>query len=371
MTERKKILHVTQALGGVKTHIKQILKYANTNDFEHYVISTEDEELREICNELNVKYKGITFKRDFSIRYDILALIAIIKYIKKVQPDVVHCHSAKGGFIGRMAARICGKKTIYTPNGLAFISFTGIKRMVFYSLEFIAKKWTDIYLAVSYSEGNRACFELGYDPNVVKVNLNAIPIQSVREKDYNSVKHIGMIARLTYQKNPLLYLEVVNGLKEKYPYVTYSILGAGLHDHLVKEVKAYIHEHHLSNIIEILPWGAASTSDSYLNTVDIFVMTSAFEGLPYSLLEAMHMGIPSVVSKADGNSDVIQNSENGFSCLSDSEFIDRIEQLINNQDLRSKIGRAGKEYISQKHNIINNSASLEQVYFQLIKYNTK
>lgn len=366
MHYKKKILHITQAHGGVKTYIENIIRHADPNAFDFVIISPPHPEFEEFCTRYNVRYLYVNLKRNVNPFNDLSVLIKIISIIKKEKPDVVHAHSAKGGFLGRLACKFASKTVIYTPNGFSYLPFTGIARVVFYILEYIARKWTTALLAVSYSEANRAYFELGFPKKDVDVVLNSIRINegNIRQ-NYTSNFRIGMIGRLTYQKNPMLFLEIANKLMKKYPFLQFSILGAGLHDHLDKEINDFLTVNQLVNKIRILKWGNSNTSIDFINNTDIFVMTSAFEGLPFSLLEAMSKSIPCVVSKADGNSDVIQNSENGFACLSVDDFCERIEALINHEDLRKKMGQAAFSYVKKYHEIRCNISQIEKVYNKL------
>lgn len=363
-----KIMHVTQSMGGVKTYIKSILTFSSKNAFVHVVIAPYDEELEAFCRKLGIKYYAITFKREFSLVHDITALFKTARVIRKEKPHLVHCHSAKGGFIGRLAATICLKKTVYTPNGFSYLSFTGVKRSFFFLLEVVAKRWTSLLLAVSYSEANRAIFELGYKKSKANVVLNAIDVEEkVMERTANEkVRRVGTIARLTNQKDPLLFLEVAKTITSQHRDIVFAILGAGLHDHLAKEVNAFIKQNNLEKCIQIVSWGDDSTAINFLKGLDVFVMTSVFEGLPYSLLEAMEIGIPCVVSKADGNCDVIQNRENGFACMTHTEYCSKINMLIESVDLRNSLTKSGREYVALHHNMKNAIRQLEPLYINLI-----
>ena len=111
--------------------------------------------------------------------------------------------------------------------------------------------------------------------------------------------------------------------------------------------------------------GDQQTSKNFIEEADIFVMTSIFEGLPYSLLEAMSFGVPCVVSNVDGNKDVVHNYENGFSCNTHDEFCEKITLLIENPDLRAKLGLSGQHYVAAHHNITDNIKDLNQLYIKL------
>lgn len=360
-----KVVHVTQSLGGVKTYIEHILNYSNAATFEYIVIAPEHSEFQAFCQEKSLKYYPIKIQRNINPFKDLLALYQLISLLRKEKPDVVHTHSAKGGFLGRLAAKFVSAKIIYSPHAFSFLPFRGVKRLVFYFLEFLVKGWTDILLSVSYSEANRAIFEVGYKENKVRTILNAVPLSDdLPFRNYSICKKVGMIGRLTYQKNPLLFLEVAAKLLSKYPFLEFSILGAGLCDHLSKEIEDYLTKNKLKDKIQILNWGE-NKAKKFLAETDVFVMTSVFEGLPFSLIEAMSLGIPCVVSKVDGNTDVVQNYENGFACLSTDEFCKKIALLIENETVRRKIGQAGYRYVKETHDIKNNIKQLESLYLQL------
>lgn len=74
-------------------------------------------------------------------------------------------------------------------------------------------------------------------------------------------------------------------------------------------------------------------------------MTSLWEGMPISLLEAMYLRKPCVVSNVVGNRDVINDGENGFVCNNVDEFVEKIQYLINNADARVRMGEQGRKDI--------------------------
>ncbi len=270
-----------------------------------------------------------------------------------------------------MAGNFTHAKVIYTPHGFSYLSFHGIKRILFYSLETLAKRWTDTLLAVSHSEAHRAIYELGFNNEKVETILNAIKIEDyLTFRNYKSEFRVNMVCRLTDQKNPYLFLDIAIAMLKKNPSLQFSILGARDCDNLTKEITAFLINNNLDKTIKILPWGNNETCMQFLNDTDIFVMTSIFEGLPFSLLEAMSLGIPCVVSKADGNIDVIQNNENGFSCITADEFIQKISMLSTKEGLRRQLGMAGYRYVKELHNIQQKTVLLQELYTRLCQGNT-
>jgi hypothetical protein len=125
-----KILHVTQSLGGVKTYLENIFNYSDDNDFQYIIAAPEHAELQRLCKSKFVTYYPIKIRRSINPVVDVAALIKIITIIKFEQPDIVHTHSAKGGFLGRIAAKIMGIKAVYSPHAFSYLSFKGVKRII-------------------------------------------------------------------------------------------------------------------------------------------------------------------------------------------------------------------------------------------------
>ena len=367
---RIKIVQVTLTLGGVKTYMEHMLNYSNKKYFDYVIIAPKSPALQNFCEEISVRYYPVTSPRSINIFKDISAFFRVVAILKKEKPDILHAHSAKGGFVGRLAAKVTGVKAIYSPHAFSFLSFTGLKRTAFYLLECLTRPITDILLSVSHSEASRAVHEVGYEPEKVKVVLNAIPVNTTLPfRSYNHCDRIGMIGRLTEQKNPLLFLNVAKKLLKVFPHLSFSILGAGLTDNLAATINDFIKDHGLVNNVEILSWGNTETSKIFLENIDVFMLTSVYEGLPFSLVEAMAMGIPCVATKVDGNTDVIHNNENGFACLSVDEFVDKLRLLIQSEDLRRRLGQAGYRYVKEKHDIQQNIKQLEQIYSSVFTEN--
>ncbi len=365
--DKIKILHITQSLGGVGSYIQNIIPHIDKTKFELVLLTPFNQELNSFCLQNDIKIYNKKMARGINPYLDICNIFEYINIIKKEKPNIVHLHSSKAGFIGRIVCKITSRKSIFTPHGLSYLSFTGIKRIFFFLLEVFVKPITNHVLTCSYSETTRMISELGYKQNKVSVFLNSIPLTnkniSGRKKiDSSQQIKIGTIARLTHQKNPLLFIEIANAIIQKYPNTEFSILGSGLEDHLMSDVINLIKKYNISDKIHILPWGNKNESMKYLQQLDIFLLTSIFEGLPLSLLEAMANEIPVIVSKCDGCNDVVQNNENGFTCITKDEFVEKIDFFINNPQASIQIGINGRKYVEEHHNISNTIHQLEEYY---------
>ena len=119
-----KIAHILHSVGGVDVSLRFILENINTDKFETIVVhgenDTKDIYIDRNSNPLN-EYRVSIF-RDISIMQDIKALISVYKIIKKERPNLIHCHSTKGGIIGRIVGYLLNINVLHTPQAFSFLS---------------------------------------------------------------------------------------------------------------------------------------------------------------------------------------------------------------------------------------------------------
>ncbi len=373
MQKRLKVLQITQSVGGVETYLKQIISTIDHSRFELKIIGTISENLEPYCSKYNVSFIRLKMARGLNPILDISSIFRLKKVIQKEKADCAHLHSAKGGFIGRIACSLAKQKSLYTPHALSYLSFTGIKRKAFFGLEKFAKKFTYKILAISDSEAERCIKDLGHKRENIFVIPNSLVIDHYWYNTNTSNLHnlagkikVGDIARLTPQKNPLLFVDIANAvIKKAGTDVHFYILGIGEHDHLMNAVQAKIKEYNISSNLHLLERGDLQTSIHFLQQLTVFLFPSVFEGLSYALLEAMLQGVPCVVSDVDGNNDVIHNNTNGFACNSLDEYVDAILLLINDKTKAKQMGEAAKQFVLDNHDLKKNIHKLEAVYEQI------
>ncbi len=367
---RIKVLHITQSVGGVETYLKQIISTIDHSRFELKIIGTVSEYLEPYCIQYNVPFIRLKMARGLNPVLDLQSVFRLKKIIVKEKAACAHLHSAKGGFIGRIACSLAKQKSLYTPHALSYLSFTGIKRKAFFTLEKFAKRFTYKILAISNSEAERCVQDLGHKRENIFIIPNSLIIDNywynTKTSNRPSLKgkyKIGNIARLTPQKNPLLFVDIANAvIKKADTDVHFYILGIGEHDHLMNDVLSRIKMYNIGLNIHLLERGDLQTSVHFLQQLDMFLFPSVFEGLSYALLEAMLQGVPCVVSNVDGNNDVIQNSITGFTCDNLDDYVNAILSLLADETRRKQLGEAAKQYASDHHDLKKNIHQLEAIY---------
>lgn len=323
MKEKKKILYFVEAMGGgVFTYIVDLANEL-VNTYEMYIayairkqtpsnyIEYFDKRVRLI--EVKNFARAIDFTKDLKAFFEIRRIVADIK------PDVIHLHSSKAGAIGRMAFN--GKiPMFYTPHAYSFLmeNYKPIKRTMFKVIEIICAKRNCTTISCSVGE-HQETLKLTKKATYINNGINIEELQEIidgigKEQHPYTVFTLG---RICYQKNPILF----NSIAERLPDVKFIWIGDG---ELRDELK--------SPNIEITGWADRATAIKHAMNADVFLLTSRWEGLSISLLEAMYIKKICVASNVIGNKDVIRDGKNGFLCSDVDSFVKRI------QECRSGVG---------------------------------
>lgn len=329
----KTILHIAEAFGG---GIVTFLANLANQQAEHYNVII----VHGIRPETHANYKDFfdpriklikaeNFHQRIRFTEEIKAVKELRKLIWDYKPDVIHMHSSQAGVLGKIAAigHPCNK--VYSPHGFSFLrkDVPQWKRQIFMSIERIFAQFSCVMAASSASEFQVAR-KLTTKSILIKNGINSkslIPFESITP--HNEVPVVSMVGRAMSQKNPAMFNEIA----EKMPHVHFEWIGDG----------ALRHQLTAPNI-HIVGWGPREEALDFVAKTDIYIMTSQWEGMPLSLLEAMYLRKPCVVTNVVGNRDVINNGKNGYICSTVEEFVEKIQFLIDNQDLRKQFGDQGR-----------------------------
>ena len=218
-----KVVHVLHSVGGVDVSLRLILENVNPDNFKNVVIHGETDTDKAFFDKKNQKidaYQTSIIRNIHPIK-DLKAIYNAYRIIKKEKPDVIHCHSAKGGIIGRIVGFLLGIKALYTPQAFSYLSEEkGFKRTLFLKIEQLFANLNSILLASSNSEKDRGVNEVCYKKSKVVVFNNCInPILELNPLTVNKTwpdEYICTVGRPSYQKNIDFMIKVFNEvIKEK------------------------------------------------------------------------------------------------------------------------------------------------------------
>lgn len=351
-----KIVHVVECFaGGVFSFLSTL---TNELDKDEYIIiygTNRDNTPLDFKKQFPKETRFIPWKnagRSLNPIKDMKALWELYIILKKIDGiDVIHLHSSKAGFLGRIVSFLLGKskKTIYTPHAISFLrlDISSKKRKIFIWMEKFASFFGGKIVACSQSE-KEAIEEQGIK-NVTFINNGIKPLQVEKKVNKSNKITIISVGRLSIQKNPKLFndiaLEFINN-----PNIQFIWCGDG-------ELKSEL----TSPNIKCTGWIDRKGLESYLANADIYLSTSLWEGLPLSVLEAMSIGLPVILSDCVGNRDLVE--DNGFLYNNKIEAVKIINNFKeNNRNFIIK-GKKSKEIFFNKFelNVMGN------LYYSLYK----
>jgi glycosyltransferase involved in cell wall biosynthesis len=254
---------------------------------------------------LNVKVHVVKdLVRELNPWKDLKAYFQLKRLIKQGRYDVVHLHSSKAGFLGRIAAKKCGVPTVvYTVHGWWPIEqYHGLKRKLLIYAERFASKFSDKIVFLCKRDLEKArIWKIGTEKQYVIIHNAIIPPQAfergVLRRELNipeNVKIVGNVARLDRQKNPIRFLEIAKLVLSKRNDVVFVWIGGSVvDDYYGKEVQKWLEKNsYLKEKIYFLPF--RKDAIQLMSDFDVFLLTSDSEGMPLVVLEALALGIPVV-----------------------------------------------------------------------------
>ena len=328
----KTIMHIAEAFGG---GIVTFLANLANQQVEHYHVVI----VHGIRPETHKNYKDFfdprvqfVLVRHFNQRIHFGAELKALKelrgLIREHRPDIIHMHSSQAGVLGKIAAIGYHCSKAYSPHGFSFLreDVAGWKRRIFYLIERVFSLSDSVTVASSATE-----FRIARKVTSKSILImNGISSDSLKPYEAivprNETPVVGMVGRALFQKNPTLF----NSIAERLPDIHFEWIGDGTMRDQLK-----------SPNIHIVGWGPREEALEYVANSDIYIMTSRWEGMPLSLLEAMYLGKPCVVTNVVGNRDVISNDKNGYVCNDIDEFIEKIQYLADHPEVRKRLGEQG------------------------------
>lgn len=370
----KKVLFVATV---VKAHINvfhlPVIKWFKEQGWQVDVAAKNDYEDNVECNILNVDhFYEVPFFRNPFASANILAYKQLKELINNNNYDIIHCHTPVGGAVGRLAAREArkrGTKVVYTAHGFHFSKESPKKNwLIFYPIERELAKHTDVLITINNEDyevakkfrANQIELVHGVGMDLNKVNSLQIDKEAFRRKigldqDAYIILSIG---ELNNNKNHIVILEALSQIND--PNIHYIICGRGKNEKiLLKKSKEY----GLEKQVHLM--GFRDDVLNFYQIADLFAFPSKREGLSLALMEAMASGLPAIVSKIRGNTDLIIQNKGGLliDIKSPSDIATKISTIKNDNNFLIKSSYYNKEKIKQYslEKVINEMAKIYDI----------
>ena len=374
-------------IGGTRRHLKDIVYSLDRNIFEVSVICSTLRNPAFLADIAAFKQNGINkvfvvqMKREISPFSDLFAFIRIYNLLNKKGYHIVHTHSSKAGFLGRLASKLAGVPIIlYTPHSFSFQGKNASFINQFYiKLERFAAGFTDRIVAVSCDE-KRVALKAGICQNrMVEVIENGVNMQAFKsEANIRKLRRefgirdgrqvVGTVARFCPQKGYKYLIKAARQVVNICPQAIFLLIGDG---ELWDKIKAMVGRWNLSENV-IMTGQRKDISDLYA-LMDLFVLPSLWEGTPYALLEAMAAKRPVIATAVSGTVDIVRQGKTGILVPpEDPKALSlAIVQLLKDKKLAEKLGIGGRRLVEEKYQLKDQIRKLESFYLRIVEEKIK
>ena len=301
----------------------------------------------------------IPMSRQIAPFHDLVAIWSFYRYLRSQKIGLLHTQTAKAGMIGRIAARLAGvPAVVYTAHAFPFH-------------EYLSSWRKHLYAAIERF-GSRLCDVIVVDSEIVRSTgvKFRIPEEKIRvipmgiDTDRFSPRHrvelraatrsalnipldalvVGVAARFVPDKGLETFVDAARQIASRHTNVFFLMVGDGP---LRSALEERIREHGLSELFRFP--GMQAAMERYYAAMDVFMLPTLREGFGVAFCEALSMEIPVVATRIAPLTDVVIDNVTGL--LADAGdaagFAIAAERLIESEELRTKLGTAGRQHVSQ------------------------
>ncbi len=357
------IISTNADLAGAPRHVSDIVRHMR----DHYEILTifgEEGPIAEECrksgatvlvlNDLRSKISPIT---------DTRTVFRLAKLLMKEKVDLVHAHSSKAGLVGRLAARMAGVPFIFTVHGWGFgEQRSPLQSAVVRVSELCTRPFVSHYVAVSEADRRQGILEIGIDPaRIITIRNGRERSRETAEPDKSTA--IVMVARAENKQKDFDTLARAVAVKN-FPGEIW-LVGAGTDS---EDFKAAFSQAAGPAAEKVRFMGESDNVPHILSQAGIFCLSSLYEGMPLSIIEAMAAGLPVVATDVGGVAELVAPGENGYVVPVRDEFAlrDRLLELLADAPKRLRFGQEGMRRFIKDHTVDKMISEIDLIYDRVL-----
>lgn len=354
MAQRIKVMQIIARMnvGGPAVIVAELMRGLDSTRFEQILITgfcdeTEADYLHEVATDIKaIRIAGLG--RSVSPLADLKAFFGLIATIRKVQPDVIHTHTAKAGVLGRLASILAGRGAtrIHTFHGhLLHGYFATWKTKLVIAIEKFLARRTHFLVAVGSEVKQdliaagigRADQYLVFFPGLPEPHTaNKAEIRRKLELKSDAI-YCTFVGRLTQIKRPDRLLDIAAAMVSRDVDIHFLVAGEG---ELFDSSKSRAAAEQLP--VTFLGW--RKDIDNLFAASDIAILTSDNEGIPLTLIQAAQAALPILAPAVGSISDIVENNRTGFlTSPQPGAMASALSALATDVDLRERLGSAGRE----------------------------
>ncbi|MFN2471258.1 MAG: glycosyltransferase family 4 protein [Gaiellaceae bacterium] len=271
---------------------------------------------------------------------DAASLARLVRLVRRA--DVVHVHSAKAGFLGRLAAALAGRtdRVVFTPHAWSFWAVGGAEARAYLRLERLAARWCRTIVAVSADEraaglaaGVGRTEQYRVIPNGVDVSRFALPREPVRGR-------VLSLGRLAAQKRPDIAVRAFARVRERMPHARLELASDGP---LRAQVEQLVSALGIADSVELL--GYRDDVPELLSRAAALVVASDYEAAPLTVLEGMAAGVPVVATRAGGVEEALGDTGLVVPTGDAEALADTLGRVLSDDALARRLGESARRRV--------------------------
>ncbi|PIE35298.1 hypothetical protein CSA56_04780 [candidate division KSB3 bacterium] len=305
---------------------------------------------------------------------------ALYRYLKREQPDIVHCYMFAPSIYGGIISRLTGHPILITNRRC--LGLFKENKPLFQFLENMVNRFTDLVLVNSKALRDDVLQREKIDPQKVRIIYNGVNIQKFTPIPKDSESYalvsetkqklgipnndgiiVGMLATLFPYKGHRDFITAASIVHRTYPKIWFVCVGA---DRGIREELQQL-GHHLGLSSHLIFPGEFQDAAEILPVFDIQVSASCEEGFSNAILEGMASGIPMITTDVGGTPEAVQHEVTGLLVPpKDPEKLAlAMMSLIENPECASRLGMNGRKRVESRFSMEEMIHSLEHVYMEL------
>lgn len=311
-------------------------------------------ELRDVCRDASAGYHVFGTKSFLDVR----VLIKLVRQLRVLRPNILHCHLVRANLYGRIAARLAGVPiVINTHHGIDEYSVsTRWSDRIVRGVERFTDRWVTCHVGVSEDMRRAAIRHHGISPDRIVAIPNGVdlPLYERQREERAAIRRelgldpnaivVGSVGSFNVTKNFQLLVRVARSIVDHHAGVQFIIVGDGDQQ---QEVKAMVNDLGLARSV-LLP-GFRADIPRILSALDIFALTSRSEGFCLAVAEAMASGLPCVAFDVGALRELVVDGQTGVlvAAYDAVGFGAALSSLIAAPGLRASLGHAAQMRASE------------------------
>lgn len=369
MAEKVRVLHIITRLirGGADENTVFTVEGVDPDRYDSRILAGRGSEVDGFPEEIRRRTQVLPdLVRDPHPWHDLVALVRMTRIIRRGRYHIVHTHTAKAGFLGRIAARVAGTPhVVHTLHGVTFHEHIHpVLRAFYVLLERVAARLCDVMITVGEDVKRKYLDEAvgrseqyvtipsGMDTRPFREALENPEVGRASERErlgfHEDHVVVGMVSRLEPRKGWGFFLEAIARLAPDFPHVRALVVGEGSQR---EELAAMTRRLGISDRVVFA--GYRSDVACAMSAFDVAVLTSLWEGLPRVLVQYSLLEKPIVTFAVEGAHEVVEDGRSGFVVpLRDVDsLVDRLRPLVANETLRGDLGRRSRERVEGRWDV--------------------